>query len=301
MRPTWLPTDLFPPPSHFVDVLGCRVHYVDQGTGPTLLMLHGNPTYSFVYRHLIAGLGDRFRCVALDYPGFGLSTARAGYGFTPGEHAAVLSAFVESLHLCDLTLVMQDWGGPIGLGFAGLQPQRVRALVIGNTWAWPLDGELLFEIVGRVVGGPVGGFLIRNFNLGVNVLLPLGIRRKRLDARELAAYRGPFSTRAAREPTHVFPRQALAARDYLARVRDNLPKLASLPVLFVWGDRDRALDARQRHRFEALLPNHRTVILHGASHFIQEDAPEEIVVALRAWWDECVEPARPAAAARSLS
>ncbi|MCU1279358.1 MAG: alpha/beta hydrolase [bacterium] len=299
MRPAWLPQDLFPPPSHFVDVLGCRVHYVDQGAGPTLLMLHGNPTYSFVYRHLIAGLADRFRCIALDYPGFGLSTARNGYGYTPGEHAAVVSAFVQSLDLSDVTLVVQDWGGPIGLGFAGRHPERIRALVIGNTWAWPLNGEPLFEIVGRVAGGPLGGFLARNFNVFVNLFLPLGIRRKRLSARELAAYRGPFPTRAAREPTHIFPRQALAARDYLARVRDDLPKLSSLPVLFVWGDRDGALNERKRHRFEELLPNHRTVILRGASHFIQEDAPDEIAAALRAWWAECVERERPAAARRT--
>jgi haloalkane dehalogenase len=273
-------------------VLGCRVHYVDQGAGPTLLMLHGNPTYSFVYRHLIAGLKDRFRCIALDYPGFGLSRASNGYGFTAAEHAAVLSGFVRALDLSNLTLVVQDWGGPIGLGFAGRHPERIRALVIGNTWAWPLNGEPVFEVVGRIVGGRLGGWLIRHFNVCVNLLLPLGIRTKRLSACEMAAYRGPFPTRASRRPTHIFPGQALGAREYLASVRDDLPALASLPVLFVWGDRDQALDARQLHRFEAMLPNHRTVILRGASHFIQEDAPDEIVTALRVWWDDCVEGER---------
>jgi haloalkane dehalogenase len=136
-------------------------------------------------------------------------------------------------------------------------------------------------------------------NLFVDVFLPFGVQRKQLSAREMAAYRGPFLTRAAREPTHILPRQALAAHDYLARVYEDLPKLASLPALLVWGDRDQALAAKQRRRFEGLFPHHRTVLLRGASHFIQEDAPEEIVAALRAWWDDCVEGARFASARRT--
>jgi haloalkane dehalogenase len=293
MRPVWLPNDLFPYASRFVDVLGCRVHYVDEGSGPTVLLLHGNPTYSFLYRHIIRGLADRFRCVALDYPGFGLSIARTGYGFTPEEHSHVLSAFAHALELSALTLVVQDWGGPIGLGFAGREPERVRALLIGNTWAWPVNGTPRFEGFSRLVGGPVGGFLIRNFNAFVNVLLPAGIRRKKLTSREMAAYRGPFGDRRSREPTHIFPRQILAARSYLTRVEADLRKLSALPTLIAWGDRDFAFGAPERERFEAYFPNHRTVMLPGAGHFIQEDAPDEIVSAFRGWWDERVEH-RPA-------
>ena len=89
-RPKWVSAALFPYESHFIDVEGCRVHYVDEGDGPVLLLLHGNPTWSFLYRHLIGGLRDRFRCIAVDLPGFGLSRAAPGYGFTPAEHAGVV-------------------------------------------------------------------------------------------------------------------------------------------------------------------------------------------------------------------
>src|SRR5262249_33213350 len=107
-RPTWLPESLFPFQSRFLDVAGCRIHYVDEGGGPPLLLLHGNPTYSFLYREIIRRLSGRFRCIALDYPGFGLSTAPAGYDFRPATHARVLEEFVRLLGLSGLTLMVQD-------------------------------------------------------------------------------------------------------------------------------------------------------------------------------------------------
>jgi haloalkane dehalogenase len=285
-RPAWLPLSLFPYASHFIDIDGCTVHYVDEGSGPTLLMLHGNPTYSFLYRHLVKGLRDRFRCIALDYPGFGLSRARVGYGYRPEEHSRIVEAFVERLELRDITLMVQDWGGPIGLGFAGRRPERIRALVIGNTWAWPVNGEPNFERFSRFMGGRFGGFLIRNFNAFVNVLVPFGIKRRKLTSEEMAAYRGPFSQRAAREPTLIFPQQILAAKSYLREVQDGLQALADRPSLIVWGDADPAFKEAQRGRFEQRFARHRTVILSGASHYIQEEAPDDIVRAILAWWDE---------------
>ena len=123
-RPDWFDADLFPVTSRWLDVDGHTVHYVDEGSGPTLLMLHGNPTWSFLYRRLISGLRDDFRCVALDYPGFGLSTAAPGYGFTVAEHSGLVRRFVEALDLTEVTSVVQDWGGPIGMGAAISDPDR---------------------------------------------------------------------------------------------------------------------------------------------------------------------------------
>lgn len=113
-RPSWVDDELFPFESRFVEVEGNTVHYVDEGSGPTLLLLHGNPTWSFVYRQTIIALRDRFRCVALDYPGFGLSTAAPSYGYLPEEHAAIVSEFIERLDLQDITVVVQDWAARSG-------------------------------------------------------------------------------------------------------------------------------------------------------------------------------------------
>jgi pimeloyl-ACP methyl ester carboxylesterase len=172
---------------HTVEVDGARVHYVDDGAGPTLLLLHGNPTSSFLYRHVIAGLRDRFRCVALDYPGFGRSVAPPGYGFTPREHSRVVERAVDLLGLRDLTLFVQDWGGPIGLGFAGRRPELVRRIVAANTWAWPVNGDLHFEYFSRLMGGSVGRFFILRYNAFVNLLIPAGVKRKKLSPGDLPA------------------------------------------------------------------------------------------------------------------
>src|SRR5437764_15460043 len=106
-RPAWVPSDLYPFESRYAQIDGHTVHYVDEGTGPPLLMLHGNPTWSFLYRELIKGLSTRYRCIAPDHPGFGLSRAAQGYGYTPAEHAAVLQQLVERLGLTNVTMMVQ--------------------------------------------------------------------------------------------------------------------------------------------------------------------------------------------------
>jgi haloalkane dehalogenase len=288
-RPAWLPESLFPFESRFLEISGSRVHYVDEGRGPPLLLLHGNPTYSFLYRHLIRRLSSRFRCIALDYPGFGLSIAPAGYDFRPATHSRIVEAFVRALGLGGLTMMVQDWGGPIGLGVAGRYPEAFRALVIGNTFAWPAQGNPRAERFSRFMGGPIGGALIYGANAFVNVFIPGGMKRQRPTREVMAAYRGPFPTFRSRRPMHVFPREILASRDFLAEVEAGLARLRDLPALVVWGDRDVAFQERERERFERIFPRHRTVILRGAAHYIQEDAPDEIAAALERWWEEEVE------------
>lgn len=289
-RPDWLDRDLYPFRDRYVEVEGCRVHFIDEGSGPPLLFLHGNPTWSFLYRNVVSGLGDRFRCVALDYPGFGLSTAPDGYGFTPAEHARVVRGFVERLELSELTMMVHDWGGPIGLHVAAGDPARMRAVVIGNTWGWPLRGDRRVEMFSRIVGGPVGRFLVRRFNAFVSPGIPMNVKRRRLSGKEMAAYVGPFPTPPSREPVAVLPRELLASSGFLSEVEAGLDRLRHLPALIVWGNRDVAFKKPVLDRWERTFPRHRTVILHGAGHYIQEAAPDDIVAAIRRWWDEDVAP-----------
>jgi haloalkane dehalogenase len=285
VRPAWVDERLFPFDSHFVDVGRARVHYVDEGDGPVFVGLHGNPTWSFLYRHLVNGLKDRFRCIALDYPGFGLSVAPAGYGYTVAEHARVVQGFVEQLDLRNVTLMVQDWGGPIGFWVATRQPERFRAFVIGNTWAWPVTGDRRFAWFSRILGSDIpGGLLLKQADLFVNVFMRGGIRRRRLSAAERAMYKRPHPTSQSRVPVHVMPREILSADALLADVEHELHRVAGKPALIVWGDKDPAFRETQRLRWERTFANHRTVILRGAAHYIQEDAPEEIIAAVRDWW-----------------
>lgn len=170
MEPGRVPRDLYPFEDRFLEVEWCRVHYVDEGSGPPLL-LHGNPTWSFIYRDLILGLRDRFRCIAPDYPGFGLSTAPASYGFTPAEYAGVVERFVVELDLRETTMMAQEWGGPIGFSVATRHPDRFYAFVVGNTWAWPKadPGTRAFS---GLLGSRLGRRMITRRNLFVERILP---------------------------------------------------------------------------------------------------------------------------------
>ncbi len=279
-RPGWVPTRLYPFGDRYVQIEGAAVHYVDEGAGPTLLFLHGNPTWSFLYREIIIGLRGEYRCVALDYPGFGLSVAAPGYGFTPAEHADVVGQVVERLNLTDVTMMVQDWGGPIGFAVATGAPQRFSRFVIANTWAWPKT-DLGTQVFSRTLGGPVGRYLIERRNFFVERILPSGIRRRRLSDDEMNAYRGPFPTPASRRPVAVFPREILHSRGFLSDVADALPTLADRPALVLWPTKDFAFREPERKRWESLFATHRTVLLKGAGHYVQEDAVAEIVAAIR--------------------
>ncbi|WP_157816010.1 alpha/beta fold hydrolase [Spirosoma pollinicola] len=277
LNPTWLDRSLFPFTSHSLSIDGNLVHYVDEGEGPTLLLLHGNPTWSFLYRHIIQQLAPTFRCIALDYPGFGLSTAKAGYGFTPREHSMIVEGLVDQLRLHNLRIMVQDWGGPIGLGFAGRRPDLVHSLILGNTWAWPARGGMTAFSV--VFGNPLARLLITRYNTLAKWLIPAGTNRT-LTESELGAYLGPFSTPASRLPTWIFPKEIRGSTAYLREVEAGLSQLREKPVLVVWGEADGAFQTSERLRLLTYFPIHRIRLLAEAKHFIQENAPDEICAAI---------------------
>ena len=139
--PAWLDTTAYPFAHHYAALPAGRMHYVDEGRGEPILFVHGTPTWSFEFRHLIRALCPTHRCLAPDHLGFGLSERPDGFGYRPDDHAANLEAFVEQLQLDRFTLVVHDFGGPIGLPLALRRPERVRRLVVLNSWMWSFDGE----------------------------------------------------------------------------------------------------------------------------------------------------------------
>lgn len=289
----WVDPELYPFPGRRVQVGGHDVHYVDTGhpsgsgdSAPTMLLLHGNPTWSFVYRGLIAALCGEVRCVAPDLPGFGLSVPAPGFKGSFAEHADAVQGFVEALDLREVVVVGQDWGGPIGLRLVGRQPERFAGVVLGNTWAWPVDGDPHFARFSTVMGGPLGALLIRRLNLFVNLMVPMGHRRRRLPRAEMAHYRRALAAPARRHLSAVLPRQIVAASAELAALADGLSGLRHLPVLIVWGDRDMAFRTKELERWREEVPGAKVEIVAGAGHFVQSDAPEEVASHLRAWLRE---------------
>ena len=285
-RPGWVDDELYPFADRWEEVEGADVHFIDEGSGTPILMVHGNPTWSFLYRDIVKELRDDFRCVAVDLPGFGLSGAPEGFGFRAAEHARVLAALIERLDLRDYILMGQDWGGPIGLAAAGRQPDRVAGLVLGNTFAWSMGGHRPVSYLWSLsIGGIPGRYVVEHLNAFVEVAMRLGARRNRPSGRVLEHYRRPFPTAASRRPTWVFAREVTGAGDFLEdEAHAALRALADRPALLPWGDGDPVLPASERDRMASELRHARVHPLRGAGHFIQEDAPGEIAAAVRSWW-----------------
>ncbi|HEX3852784.1 MAG TPA: alpha/beta fold hydrolase, partial [Polyangiaceae bacterium] len=259
---------------------GARIHYIDEGAGPTLLFLHGNPAWSFQWRDLIHALQSSYRCVALDYPGFGLSDAASGFGFTPREQSVVVEEFVDQLQLKDLTLVVQDWGGPIGLGFAGRHPELVRRVILGATWTSPTTIDMARGKFSLIAGGPVGEFAQLNFNALASFALESSVVRS-LPEEVSDLYLRPFRPLNRRGIAAFYPGQIRAATAYFRELEGNLPRLLAKPALIFWPLQDPGSTSADRQRFEATFPKHKTIELPNASHFFFEDAAQLVVSEIR--------------------
>lgn len=282
VRPDWVPTELYPFEDRWAGIDGHLIHYVDEGHGPPLLLLNGNPSWSFGWRDVIIRLRERFRCVAPDYPGFGLSRPASDYDFRAASQSRVVEALVDNLGLQGLTVFGYAWGGPIGLGLAGRRPELIRALVIGNTWAWP-DDRLRVRVFSALMGGPLSPLLVDRLNLMLRLYLPANLKRTRLSEAERAAYRGPFP-RSARHIMRVLPRELVAAKAYLRQVESNLARLVAKPTLLLWPDSDAGFGANELRRWQSIFPAARSVVLSRAGQFIDEDAPEDVAAAIVEWW-----------------
>jgi haloalkane dehalogenase len=271
---------LYPFTSRWFESSSGRVHYIDEGEGPPIVFFHGNPTWSFLYRDIIAGLRDRFRCVALDYLGFGLSDRPPGFGYRIEEHATVVGEFVDHLGLDGYISMGQDWGGPISMAVGTARAGRVRGVVLGNTWFWPAD-DLPTKAFSTIMGSPPMQWAILRRNFFVERLIPMGTAAT-LSPAVMAHYRGVQPTPEARAGVARFPKEILAARPLLDRLARDVPaKLGSKPALLVWGMKDFAFRPGPNvPRMRAAFPDHVLVELPDARHFIQEDAPGRITEAI---------------------
>lgn len=271
---------LFPFQSRWLETDGIRVHYVDEGAGRPILMCHGNPTWSFLYRKLIGRLRGQFRCVAVDYPGFGLSDRPVGYGYTPAEHAGVVGRLVDHLGLDGFIVMGQDWGGPIGMTVAAQRAGRVDGLVFMNTWFWRTD-RLAMRLFSRAMSTRPLQRRILERNFFVERIMPRAVTHP-LAAEAMEHYRRAQPTPEARWGVAEFPRQILASGAWLERLAGLAPRaLGDKPVLLVWGMQDRAFGSRRViERWQRYFPSAEVVVLADANHYVQEDAPDQIADAV---------------------
>jgi haloalkane dehalogenase len=266
---------------NYLDQDGLRMHYLDEGEGDPVLLLHGEPTWSFLYRKLIPPLADVARVVAPDYFGFGRSdkpTERAWYSYE--RHVASITRLVNELDLRRITLVVQDWGGPVGFRFAVENPERVAKIVVMNTGIGaraPSDEWLRFQAFMRRVGTEIeAGQLVR-----MSLVQPT-------TDEIIAAYDAPFPVPESRIGIVQFPELVATSSEHpsapaMLAVRDGLREL-SCPTLVLFSDSDPIFSRRAAEVMAELLPGAELdPPVEGAGHFLQEDRGELLGARIASW------------------
>ncbi|MEW6078233.1 MAG: alpha/beta fold hydrolase [Thermodesulfobacteriota bacterium] len=305
--------DDFPVTFHYIDIEGDRINYVDEGAGETILMIHGNATWSYLYRHLIRDLKKNFRCVAIDLLGYGLSDKPPRADYSMEAHIRRLEIFVDRLGLKDITLVCQDWGGIIGLSYAAANKERFKRLIPMNTTGFlpetPAEvmqclGAHAFPYLWSYKIPVLGKRMAMDWNLFLRSSMRLGIHNKnRLNEKAMAGYLYPFQRPHERTAIMKSVRQIPVGpfgpiARLLKQTRRNLDGW-DVRTRVIWGMKDPVFVPWFIKKFEELLPNHApSVKIATASHYLQDDEPDRIIAGIREFMTEDAMPnAIPTAAA----
>ncbi len=280
----------YPFASHHLDLQGLRYHYLDEGSGSPLVMVHGNPTWSFYWRNLVTAFRPQFRVVVPDHMGCGLSDKPQDYPYCLDQHIDNLTQLVERLDLRGLTLLAHDWGGAIGLGMALRVPERVARLVLFNTGAFPPPSIPWRIRVCRTPG--LGPLAVRGGNLFARAALTMAVEHgERMTPPVRAGLLAPYDSWAHRIAILRFVQDIPTSPRHrtwqtLAELERGLPSLADRPCLLVWGMRDWCFTPRCLERFQSLLPSAGVRRIEDAGHYVIEDAHERIVPWVTEFLDE---------------
>lgn len=282
----------FPFAPRYHEVNGFAMHFVDEGAGEPVVLVHGDPTWGYLWRRFIPALSQRRRCVVPDHMGMGKSgVPEEPYPYRLRHHVANLESLLLHLDLREMTLVLHDWGGPVGLGFAVRHAERIKRLVLMNTWAfatWP-GGPFprLLELIRSERGEK---FVLEKNGYVEPALMGTTHHREHLTKTVREAYQAPFPTPESRLALLCWSRDIPVSQTdpsymEMKQIEEGLSRFRSTPTLLVWGMRDPVLSEPVLRTWQRLYPHATTRELEDASHFLQEDAPERIVGWIAAFLD----------------
>jgi haloalkane dehalogenase len=281
----------FPFESNFVDIEGAELHYIDVGEGDPILFLHGNPTWSYLWRNVIPHLQPEARCIAPDLVGMGKSE-KPDIAYTFEDHFAYIEAFIEELGLEDITLVLHDWGSGLGFHYAHTHSDNVTAIAFMEavvrpiTWEWmPMRFRLSFRLMRTPV---VGWVMLSLANMFINQVLPRQTVRELTDE-ELARYSEPYPTIASRKPVRTWPRE-VPISGKPARVHDKVTAYSEwltetdIPKLCLYANPGAIMQGEDVQYIESNVTNLTMVDLGKGRHYLQEDHPHRIGTEISSWY-----------------
>ncbi len=277
--------ELYPFDSHYLEIDSQRLHYLDEGRGPTLLLVHGNPTWSFYWRNLIVGLRDKYRVVVPDHIGCGLSDKPGGYSYCLAKHTENLVELIDRLQLDQVTLLAHDWGGAIGLGAALSRQERFSRFVLFNTGAFP-PWFIPWRI--RLCRMPLFGRLaVQGLNLFGRAALRMAVvKRKRMTPQVRRGLLAPYDSWAHRRAVFHFVKDIPGSRKHptfrvLSDLEKQLSSLANRPMMLAWGMRDWCFRPECLDKFVEVFSEAEIHRFDDAGHYVVEDSHEQILPLVR--------------------
>lgn len=274
---SWVDTSLYPFENKFLRLEAGNMHYVDEGKGDVILFVHGTPTWSFLYRDFIKELSKENRCIAIDHLGFGLSDKPESALGTPEWHAQNLSEFIQKLDLKNITLVVHDFGGPIGLAAGIENSERIKRVVLFNSWLWATDQREDAQKIEKTVNSGLGKFLYLNMNFSPKVLLKKGFANKKNLSKEVhRQYIKPFPNKSSRIPLLNLAKALVGSSDWYQKQWEQLDALSDKEWLILWGTKDEFITMENLKKWQERLP-HAESKEFDCGHFVQEEKTEESI------------------------
>ncbi|TWO86198.1 alpha/beta hydrolase [Shewanella algae] len=293
---------LFPFKRHFITLGGHKLHYVHEkpaginGQRPdAVVMVHGNPSWSFYYRNLVQALSDQYECVVPDHIGCGLSDKPGddAYDYTLAQRIDDLEALLDSLGIrSNITLVLHDWGGMIGMGYAARYPERIKRLVLLNTAAFGLPKSKPLPLALKICRDTaLGTLLVRGFNAFSSAASYVGVKRAPMAADVRRAYVAPFNSWQNRISTLRFVQDIPLKPgdrnwDLVQSIDASLQQFTQVPTIILWGLKDFVFDRHFLEGWQQRLPKAELHAFADCGHYILEDASDEVIAHIRRFIDE---------------
>ncbi|GHA75593.1 alpha/beta fold hydrolase [Pontibacter akesuensis] len=277
MKPNWLDKKEYPFKSHYITLEAGRMHYIDEGEGTPIVMIHGTPAWSFLYRNLIKILSKKYRCIAMDMIGFGLSDKPEDWSYKPRAHAANFEKLMEHLQLQDITLLVHDFGTPIGMAYAINHPDNVRNIVMLNSWTWSLSRHETFPKSSKLLVGPLGQFLHSKLNVSAATLIhDLFEEEENMPEPIKQHYIKALGSPEDHVRNLACARELVGATKWYDELWQERKKIQQIPTLILWGERDKLIHIEALQRWKKFFHECYVIPFEEGGHFLQEDSADEI-------------------------
>lgn len=275
---------LYPFESKWLNIDGNDLHYIDEGKGEVILFCHPPISSSFMYRHMIKSLAKDFRCIAPDFPGFGLSRLPAGYAPSIETQAVIVERLLKTLQLHSVYLVMQEIGGHSAMSVFLKYPQWLKGIILTDTIIFPVSQYPKISRMLNIVDSGIFNFFNSNFNILIRMLTSSGVKKREMNKEEINTYKAMFNNKRVRRISTAMLHELTENETLLSKIQKAFEtNLNNTPALLIYGDEDSLANLGIPQRIHKLLPDSELHWIHGEKHFPHEGAPEEMSGIISSW------------------